>query len=73
MRNTHAVGLILWRGGLLLAVGYVAFQTLRQVLTITDAQLEFAIAVVLTGVFFVFLSVVGEQVLDARSEKDPQP
>ncbi len=69
MKKTRVFGLVLWRGGLLLVVGYVAFQKLRQILGILDAQLEFAVAMVVTGVAYVFLSVVLERVMDARTER----
>jgi len=69
MKKTHFAGLALWRGGVLLAVGYVAYQTLRVILTITDTRLELAITILLTGVLFVFASVVGERIEDARAER----
>jgi hypothetical protein len=69
MKKSHIAGLVLWRGGIILAVGYLAYQALRVVLTITDVQLELAIAILLTGVLFVFASVVGERIEDARSER----
>lgn len=68
MKSTHVLGLTLWRGGLVAAVGYVAFETLTRLLSITDAQLELAVAVTLTGVVFVFLSLVGERIVDTRDE-----
>jgi membrane protein implicated in regulation of membrane protease activity len=71
MKTTHLLGLALWRGGVLLVVGYVGFFALRSVLAITDPQLEFALAVALTGVLFVFASVVVERIQDARAEDDP--
>ena len=63
------VGLVLWRGGVVLVVGYVGYFGLRALLTITDAQLELAVAVLLTGVIFVFASVVGERLEDRRRER----
>ena len=69
MTKTHLAGLILWRGGVVLVVGYLAYQALRVILTITDAQLELAIATLLVGVLFVFASVLGERIEDARSER----
>ncbi|MDH3733881.1 MAG: hypothetical protein OEU54_10125 [Gemmatimonadota bacterium] len=68
MKKAHVLGLTLWRGGLIAAVGYAAFEALRRVLSITDTQLELAITVVLTGVVLVFLSLVGERIADARAE-----
>jgi hypothetical protein len=69
MRKVHFAGLALWRGGVILVVGYLAYQILRAVLSFTDPQLELAVGLLLTGVFLVFVSVVAEQVRDARSER----
>jgi hypothetical protein len=69
MKVSHLAGLVFWRGGVVLAGGYVAYQILRAVLTITDTRLELAVGVLLTGVLFVFASVVGERIQDARDER----
>lgn len=69
MKPVHYAGLALWRGGVILAVGYVAYFVLRMVLSITDTQLEFAVSVLLAGVLLVFLSVIGERIADARAER----
>jgi hypothetical protein len=69
MKRLHVVGLAMWRGGWLLAVGYIAFEALRAILSIADPQLELAVSVLLTGVVFVFLSIVAERVADARQER----
>lgn len=69
MKPEQVVGLVLWRGGILLAVGYVAYWGLRSILSITDAQLEFSVAILLTGVVLLFASVVAEQIADARSNE----
>lgn len=69
MKAIHYAGLALWRGGVLLVVGYLGYKVLRAVLTITDPQLELAIAVLLTGILLVFLSVLGERIEDARAER----
>lgn len=69
MKKSHVAGLILWRGGLLLVGGTLAYWALRGILTITDPRLELAVAILLTGVLFVFLSVVIEQVADSRNER----
>lgn len=73
MRGTHLIGLALWRGGVLLVGGYLAYQVLRAVLTFTDTQLEVAVAVFLTGLVMVFLSVLVERVLDAKAERSELP
>jgi membrane protein DedA with SNARE-associated domain len=69
MKKIHFFGLALWRGGLILVLGYLAYQALRVVLKITDAHLELAVAVLLTGAFFLFLSVLLERIEDARKER----
>ena len=69
MNKTHLIGLALWRGGIILAGGYLAFQAVRVVLSITDPQLELAVAILVTGILFVFASVLGERIVDARSER----
>ena len=69
MRWTHLVGLFLWRGGVLLVGGYLAYEVLRAVLTFTDTQLEIAVAVFLTGLLMVFLSLVVERIQDVRAER----
>ena len=69
MQLSHLVGLTLWRGGVLLVGGYLAYQVLRTVLTFTDAQLEVAVAVFLTGLLMVFLSLVVERIQDAQTER----
>lgn len=68
MRWTHLVGLTLWRGGVLLVGGYLAYQVLRTVLTFTDTQLEVAVAVFLTGLLMVFVSLVVERIQDVQAE-----
>ena len=73
MTTLHVVGVVLWRGGLLLVGGYVAFAVLRVILSITDIQLEIAVAILLAGLLLVFLSVLGERIVDAREERsDPR-
>jgi predicted transporter len=69
LKGTHWIGLALFRGGILLASGYVAYIALRAILTITDPQLELGVAVLLTGVLFLFASVLGERIEDAQNER----
>lgn len=69
MRGTHWVGLVLFRGGILLASGYIAYLALRALLKITDAQLELAVAVLLMGFLFLLASLVGERIEDAKTER----
>ena len=69
-KRVNIVGLVLWRGGILLVAAYLGYWALRAVLQITDAQLEFAVAVFLVGLLLVFLSVIIERIVDARTERD---
>jgi hypothetical protein len=69
MQKTQVVGLVLWRGGLVAVVGWAAWASLKAVLSITDTQLETAVAVLLTGVVFIFLSILGERIEDVRQER----
>ena len=66
MKHTHTVGLILWRIGILIVGGYFAFLALRFILQIADPVLEVGVALVLAGGLFVLVSVVREQIEDAR-------
>jgi len=68
MRGVHFIGLTLWRGGALLVGGYLAYQLLRQILTFTDTQLETAVAIFLTGLVMLLLSILIEQIRDSREE-----
>ena len=69
MKKSHLVALMVWRGGVVLVAGYVAYQVLRAVLSLTDSRLELAIAVILTGVLFVFVSVIVERIRDVGAER----
>lgn len=68
MKPTHALGLILWRTGILIVGAYTAFLSLRFVLRIADPVLEVGVTLVLAGAAFVVISVVREQIDDARRE-----
>ena len=69
MKTTQTLGLILWRAGILLVSGYFASLALRLILHITDPVLEVGVSLVLAGALFVLVSVVREQVQDARRER----
>ena len=66
MKTTQTLGLILWRTGTLLVAGYLLFLALRLILRITDPVLEVGVTLVLAGALFVLVSVVREQIEDAR-------
>ena len=68
MRKRHWIGLILWRGGLLLAGGWAAFRSLRFALQFIEmpVEIEIGLALLLAGLVFVLVSLVQENVADAR-------
>ena len=66
MKKTQTLGLILWRAGILLVAAYFLFLALRFALRITDPILEVGVTLVLAGALFVLVSVVREQIEDAR-------
>ena len=68
MKRSHLVGVILWRGGILLILTYVAYMAMRTALALADPQLEFAVAIGLTGVLLIFVSLIMERVADAAAE-----
>ena len=66
MKRTQLLGLILWMAGILFLGGYFLFLALRFALRITDPMLEVGVTLVLAGALFVLVSVVREQIEDAR-------
>ncbi len=66
MKKSQLLGLILWRAGILLVAAYFLFLALRFALRITDPMLEVGVTLVLAGGLFVLVSVVREQIEDAR-------
>ena len=70
MRRIHIVGLLLWRGGLLLVVAVALFEVARWVLRFVDlpAQLEIGSGLMLAGLVLVFVSLVIERARDYRTE-----
>ena len=66
MKKTQLLGLVLWRAGILIAGGYLLFLALRVILRITDPMLEVGVTLVLAGGLFVLVSVIREQIEDAR-------
>ena len=73
MRKVQFLGLALWRGGVLLIATYIGYWALRGILQITDEQLEFAVAVFLSGFLLLFGSLVVERLADLRSERRTDP
>lgn len=69
MKKSHVLGLVLWRAGILIVGGYFLFLALRFILRIADPVLEVGVSLVLAGALFVLVSVVREQIEDARGER----
>ena len=72
MRPIHVIGLLLWRGGLLLVGAVVLFEAVRWGLRFTELplELELGLALLLAGMALVIVSVVLERVQDRREEGD---
>ena len=70
MRPLHRVGMLMWRGGLLLLGVTAAVEIMRSLLRFVDVpgQVEFGTAFVLAGLALVMVSLIMERVKDARSE-----
>ncbi len=70
MRPIHVVGLLLWRGGLLLVGAVAVYEIMRWLLRYLDlpAQLEVGVGLVLTGLALVLVSLILERVRDYRGE-----
>lgn len=75
MRRSHMIGMMLWRGGLLLAGAWAAFETARWLLKwfAVPPELEIGLGLGLSGLALVLLSLILERVRDSRAEKDLQP
>ena len=70
VRKTQVLGLVLWRGGILLAGASTVYYAARQVLRFIDLPTELQVAgsLALAGVILVLISMVMENVVDSRSE-----
>ena len=70
MRRIHVVGLVLWRGGLVLVAAVALFETARWLLRFVDlpAQLEIGSGLVLAGMVLVLVSLVIERAREYRAE-----
>ena len=65
----HLVGLMLWRGGVLLAAAVAAYEVARVVLAFLDLPetLKLGGGLVLSGLFLVLASLILENRQDARA------
>jgi len=70
MRRTQLIGLLLWRGGLLLAGGWVAVTVARQLIRLVEVptQVEIGGGLMLGGALLVMASLIMERIADARRE-----
>jgi hypothetical protein len=80
MKKLHIIGLLLWRGGLLFAVGYGLFLSAKFALRMLGMwrievpdSLTTGIALVIAGFLAIMLSLILERIQDASREKDQQP
>lgn len=71
MRPIHLFGLVLWRGGLLVAASAAVFVSIRWLLRWIDLplQLEVGTALIVAGIILVFVSLVLER-LEAFDEEE---
>ena len=76
MRKTQVVGLLLWRGGLLLAGGSALYLAVRYGLgflrffgIFVPLLAEVGLGIGITGFLLVVLSLVLERIQDARRER----
>lgn len=69
MKPMHLVGLMLWRGGVLLAAAVAAYEVARVVLAFLDLPetLKLGGGLVLSGLFLVLASLILENRQDARA------
>jgi len=65
-------GMLLWRGGLILAGAAVLFEATRWLLRFVDipSQLKIGLGFLVAGATLVILSLIMERVRDSRAEGD---
>lgn len=72
MRRAQLIGMILWRGGLLLAAGWAFYEGATWILRLVEVprQIEVGLGLVLAGLGLVLVSLILERIRDARAEGD---
>ncbi len=72
VKATHVAGLLLWRGGLLLAGGTVVVITTRFLLRFftLPAQMEVGLALLSAGFLLILTSLIAERVQDLQTERE---
>lgn len=75
MQKVQTIGLLLWRGGLLLASGSVAFFAIRAFLAAFELPggIVLGLALVGAGSLMVFGSLIAERWIDLRNEREAEP
>ena len=70
MRPVHMIGLLLWRGGLLLIGAWILFTTARYALLFASlpTEIELGLGLVIAGSILVIVSLILERVVDTRAE-----
>jgi hypothetical protein len=72
MKRTHLLGLLLWRGGLLMVGAFLLIEGARWLLRFVDlpVPVEIGGGLVLAGIGLVLASLIVERVADARAERE---
>ena len=72
MKHAQVVGLVMWRGGLLVVAIAAAVEFVRALLKYYElqSQLELGFAMIGAGIVFVIASMIIERMRDARTEGD---
>jgi len=72
MNGLQLIGLSLWRGGLLVAAGWLLYESARLVLRWIDvpAEVEAGLGLALAGFALVMVSLIAERIVDLRAEHD---
>ena len=72
MRPAQLIGLLLWRGGLILVGAWALFEAADWFLRFIElpTQLEVGLALIIAGGALVVISVILERIRDARREGD---
>jgi hypothetical protein len=70
VKHIQIIGLLLWRGGLLLVAGTVVFEVARLLLRLValPVQLEIGFGLVVAGGALVLISLILERIQDLRIE-----
>jgi hypothetical protein len=72
MKVIHVLGLVLWRGGILVVAAVLLYESVSWILRFVDlpVQLGVGLGLVTTGGLLVLVSLIAERVQDYRAEGD---